>query len=619
MALHTDLIGKVRALYYETKQQNISTGADFKEIGPPAWTFPENNGAASNSIGEMQKVFLFGAWYPVVARGDGAPDWHTDPIEKARWPDNVSTDRIDTRGANRPGDVKLVWEPSRFYQLFDLCSQGAVGAEVAATHVTSWIDQNAWMIGVHWDNALEAALRTISWISADSRLSRLGFSAWTKVRNRVISALWWHGKFIDAHLSLDGYNHLIGDAAGLAVLGASYPELPGAKRWRDRGFKILLNEIDRQILEDGGYVEQAPAYARFVADLYILVGHVAGGYRTQQGAQFWQAAVRLLHTLMLQATPRGELPGYGDDDGAMVLWTGPSRHRLGLSLALAAAISGRSDFKYVSALSDCTDRAREIITTVLGPERLAAFDELHAGPPSETSVCLADSGIAIFRSDWGIESDWLLFKCGPMGVAHGAHAHPDNLQILWQKKGWPSLKDPGTPTYNGDQTLRNGSTSTYTHNTVCVDGCSQAVRQSRFVWRELTHGEQLHAEQEANRWKANGSITYDVEGQRVKHERVVEVEGQRVAVIDTVQCTGGHKLALGFLFEGSLRWDALNSQIFAPGRVTIDVAYSGWRTVLTEDTYTCPIYNVKDTATRLVFSADMNEVFEGTIVFSRDD
>ncbi len=509
----------------------------------------------------------------------------------------------------------FVWEASRFYHLFDLCERRGEARKIISMHVSSWIDQNPWMIGVHWDNALEASLRAISWVYADGRLAQQGDDEWVKIRKKVLSAIWWHGRFIEKHLSVGGYNHLIGDAAGLTVIGASYPDMADADRWRNRGVEILMGEIDRQILKDGTHVEQAPAYARFVADLYLLAGHVLGGTASLEGQKCWAAAEKLLEALMWQVTPTGNLPGYGDD-GVTVFWTCPPDLRVAISLGIAASITRRRDFKHVCLLSGGVDRVRQIIGRVFGTDRLCVFDNIVPSAPVKKSVCLSKAGVAIHRTGWTQNSKWVLFKCGPMGTGGCAHGHADILQVLWHNKYWPALKDPGTPTYNGDDALRWESTSTEQHNTVCVDGQSQATLTGRFNWESLVAGQELRVRESGDSWIAEGTVSYEVMGQHVKHRRKVENMLEFVIIEDEVQCHGEHSVLASLLFDGLLRWNSETGELLTENGRGVRIEFSGWKEASVKMAYISPVYSKKVPATRLVLTAPMYNCFCGSISFA---
>ena len=59
-------------------------------------------------------------------------------------------------------------------------------------------------------------------------------------------------EYIQRHLSAfsSANNHLIGEAAGLAITGMAFPILPNAATWRDCGLRILEAELPWQIYPD---------------------------------------------------------------------------------------------------------------------------------------------------------------------------------------------------------------------------------------------------------------------------------------------------------------------------------------------------------------------------------
>ena len=472
-------------------------------LARPAWVPAGERPDGRYWGAEARGVHLFGRWYPRAA------DWHTDPVHGVKWPSRTPTRQIPIRTGDRPGDVQYVWVPSRFYHLFDRPDE-------AAADVAAWIRQNPPRYGVHWDNALEASARVIQWSFAD------GAGVFDSVlRPRVHSALWHHGRFIVRRLSRRGYNHRVGDAAGLVALGVSYPAMPGASDWRATGQEALHGEIERQILPDGSHVEQSPAYARFVADFYLLSGFLL------HDKALSRAAERILDALLLQATPDADHPGYGDDDGATVLWNARGADRLAISLGVAGTVLDRPDFRAAGAR--CAGRVDEILRRVHGTR---AQEPGRWDRPR--SAVLPDAGVAVHSAG----TQWVLFKCGPLGAS--GHGHADALSVL--ARGPVTLLDPGTPTYNGDDELRRFSTGTAAHNSVCIDGISQAERTGRFRRGELA-GELVSVEDDGTRWSARGRVRYG----RVEHSRLVVAGAGHLRLEDRVGCPGEHEATVRLL------------------------------------------------------------------------
>ena len=74
-----------------------------------------------------------------------------------------------------------------------------------------------------------------------------------------------HGFHIAHHLSYysSPYNHLVGEAAGLHMIGSLFPQLKTAQYWEQLGWSILESNIDQQFFSDGMCVEQATFYHHF--------------------------------------------------------------------------------------------------------------------------------------------------------------------------------------------------------------------------------------------------------------------------------------------------------------------------------------------------------------------
>ena len=181
-------------------------------------------------------------------------------------------------------------------------------------------------------------------------------------------------------------------------------------------------------------------------------------------------------------------------------------------------------------------------------------------------------------------AQWLLFKCGPMG--EGCHGHADQLQVL--ARGRVTLLDPGTPTYNGDDALRDASTATAAHNPVTVDGRSQAERAARFRWGTRTDGAGLAL--------AEGGVRGQVRYGDVAHARRARWDGRALVLHDDVACPGEHEVTASLLAPGPLR-----------------IEHDGWERVREEPATWSPVYADVRPAVRTVLRARMRDRFRGRI------
>jgi uncharacterized heparinase superfamily protein len=124
--------------------------------------------------------------------------------------------------------------------------------------IDSWLDDNPPLTGINWASMLEIGLRTISWTMAAHFLAatRCALPA------RFFDAIERQLTHVEQHLSyyFSPNTHLTGEALALYVVGQAFPELPGSRRWVTLGRDVLLREIERQILPDGGHAERSTRY-----------------------------------------------------------------------------------------------------------------------------------------------------------------------------------------------------------------------------------------------------------------------------------------------------------------------------------------------------------------------
>lgn len=588
------------------------------KLDPPAWIPRACDRPRGPSFAPADSVFAFGRWWPMPKDRAGSPDWTKDPITGTVWPGRRRTDRIPIRAEERPGDVKLVWEPSRFLHAFDRVHDGEEGENQVARDISSWVEQTRLNRGVHWDNGLEAALRALSWIYADAILTQRGNARWLQVRLGVLTALRHHAEFIEATIDPGEYNHLVGDALGLLAIGASYPGMKGAQGWLERGRDVLRGEVSRQVLRDGGHAERAPAYARFVADIYLVASLVLRPIDVHESEALARVSRSILENLLLQAGPSGTLPGYGDDDGAQVLWPCEPESRLAISAGLVGARLDWSEGLRSVGTDSSHARVQEIASRLLPAEEAKRIDHRTRGAGErvgQESVVLEETGVVVGRTP----SSWALSRCGSAGVGRGGHAHMDQLSVLWEStSGW-SLVDPGTPTYNASDVIREESTSTRAHNSVSIDGHSQAERTGRFAWNRLPCAMLGEAADHPWGWEAEGVVTYSTASGQVRHKRRVALRDTALVLRDSIEIPGEHRASARLLVHAGQRaapaWNGRLGCAAADGLPPLLISKDGWSAIRAESATYSPIYASHEAVLGIVVEATFRDAFSATIEF----
>lgn len=384
-----------------------------------------------------------GAW-PALGfdwRWQDEPDiWRRAPDTGRLWP-HAFFGGIPYRAGNPHGDIRVAWEPARLQQLVALALSARRGSGTDAvtlleSQLRSWVAANPPYLGIHYISAMECGLRLIAVCHAldlaRDRLTRPD-ETWPAALDLVHS----HAPLIEQRLSLFSSrgNHTIAECAGLVYAGLLFREHPRAARWRKRGLDILGPEAARQVLEDGGGIERAFEYHRFVIDLLGLVDRLLAHAGEETPKEIAAALARGRRFLAAVTLPDGQVMPVGDGDGGWAL----SRH-----------------------------------LRLNGPDTLTA----------ETVVHFRQSGYSVLRAEGG-DATIALFDHGPHGMAPSyGHAHADALSLLLYRNGEPILIDPGTFTYTGPPAWRRYFRSTAAHNTVTVNGRDQAVQETAFQWSE---------------------------------------------------------------------------------------------------------------------------------------
>lgn len=407
-------------------------------------------------------------------------NWLRDPLTGREWPLSFYAD-VDIRDGQAIGGVKWVWELNRHHHLVTLgkayfLSGDERYAQEVCAQLKSWIESNPPRVGVNWTSPLELAIRLINWVWALAFIR--GAAALTpKTFGLVLQSVLQQTHHISRHLSAhsSANNHLIGEAAGLAIVGLFLPELPNAEKWRDKGLGILEREIEKQIYPDGVPAEQAIHYLAFVLDFNLLAWRSAE-LKGLPAPPIWydrlEAACEFICHVMDE---EGHVPAIGDSDDAWVvrLDDRPQANNYRSILATAAVLLERPDFKAMAGRWD------EQSLWLLGPSGREAFEALPTEATSFGSRLFEEGGYCVMRAPGRV----ITFDCGPLGyLSIAAHGHADALSLTVSLEGQPVLIDPGTYAYQEGGEKREYFRSTAAHNTVVVDGEDQSEMLGPFLW-----------------------------------------------------------------------------------------------------------------------------------------
>jgi uncharacterized heparinase superfamily protein len=428
-------------------------------------------------------------------------DWHLDPVHGKRAPLDPWF-KIPFLDFAVVGDHKVTWELNRHQHLVSLAKAQLLSGDKKYVRELmalwrSWIKANPYPLGINWGSTLEVAFRSLSWIWVDQLLAGTAECAdlLSELRSELAPALAFHGRYIERYLStyFSPNTHLLGEAVALFFLGTLYPQMPGAARWKESGWRIVLHEAGRQVRPDGVYFEQSLHYHVYALDFFLYARVLAARNGMEIPPAYDQALGRMLDVVAALAQA-GPAEGFGDDDGGR-LWN-PRRNRteqMTDPLVLGAVIYDRE-----FSAAQLTEEA----IWLFGDRAVEELSRARPTPAAQ-SLVFPDGGLYVL-ADSQPYAQTLVVDAGPQGVGRSGHGHADALSLRLTMNGRRWLVDSGSGVYiSKDPADRNTLRGTGAHNTMRVDGVDQAVADEPFSW---TH---IPATQAEN-WIAGKSFTYFV-------------------------------------------------------------------------------------------------------------
>ena len=406
-------------------------------------------------------------------------DWHLDAAHGLRSP-LIPWFKINFLDFAAIGDHKVTWELSRHQHMVTMAKAWLLtGHDVYAQEIIaqwySWQRANPYPLGLNWASSLEVAFRSLSWVWLLHLLAECPVVP-PSFQNDLVHALALNGRHIDRYLStyFSPNTHLLGEAVALFFIGTLCPQISAAESWKKNGWKIVQEEITRQVRPDGVYFEQSLYYHVYALDFFLHARLLAArnGLMVPSGFDLILRKMLAVVAAVAQAAPAD---GFGDDDGGRVF--NPRRNRaehMTDPLAIGAAIFHDENLR---ASTPVTEEAIWLI----GEQALPSNVQKPCSGPQTNSQSFRDGGLYVAGSSEPFEQQ-MIIDAGPQGMGRSGHGHADALSVKLAFEGRRWLVDAGTCCYIGPGNDRNIFRGTRAHNTLAVDGIDQAEAAGPFAW-----------------------------------------------------------------------------------------------------------------------------------------
>jgi hypothetical protein len=460
-----------------------------------------------------------------VSEPNSNPDWVTNPDSGYKYDARKHWTEIPDYSA-QAGDIKYVWERSRFSWIYDVVRYdhhfGDDHGKYVFSEIGSWIDSNPINCGPNYRCSQEISIRLLNWLFALHFYSNSPALS-EGVFNKMQHFIYWHLHHIYHNINFSRIavrnNHAITETLMLYLGGLFFPTMPGAGNWKQKGKEWFEQEIAYQVYEDGTFLQYSMNYHRIVVQLLTWAITLSENNGERFNETVYDRARKSL-TFLGTCTndTNGWLPNYGANDGALFFPLSSTHYRdyRPQLNALAASLG-------ISAFDNPTNEDASWYNI--------NKDIKHSWAPANGTHSFTLGGYYIIR-----EPETLTFiKCGGY---KDRPSQADALHLDIWYRGENVIPDAGSYKYNTDaETIRYFS-GTRSHNTVMLGDNDQMLKGGRFIWYHWIKQANAELIETADTYEFTGTIqAFGHVAPGIIHTRKIVKQKDRAlwSVIDTIK------------------------------------------------------------------------------------
>ncbi|MHB2151114.1 heparinase II/III family protein [Calditrichota bacterium LG25] len=555
------------SLFYFSKPGLVNPNYSFK-------TNKENKIISKAENALNGKIFAFSSAYLDYSDSEGHINWHLNPILKIEAPRNIPWNKLPDFGTY--GDIKLIWEASRFPQVFFFINAFSLTKDEkfpigCLQQIEHWIDNNPFPYGVHYKCGQEISFRLFAWVLALDYFYEFLSSELTRkiVKNIYISLLRIAANVDFAAKSVKN-NHSISEAAGLLIGGLLFPQFPDSESFVQKGLKYLQKELTYQVYADGSYIQHSFNYQRLVLDVLSFVLTIAQKMNFSVPSFLKSKHKKLLNFLNAFVQPNGFLPNYGHNDGSLLF-----------PLSTRVYRDFRENLNWAGALQT------PALSYFPQNNTLVDFFGLTKGPEKkpETPTRFDAGGYYILRN----ENFFTFVRCH--SYKHRP-AHSDMLHLDIWHKDLNIFCDTGTFSYNTDTEFKKNFFGTLGHNTIMLNDSNQMQEILHFGWADWLKSKLLKYASDTFIGEHYGYLKRF----KVVHRRQIRLKNNKIQVIDVIS-GNNQSINIKQIWNSPLTFKQIDDTKFANAVVSIYSSISGRQT----KSLISDFYNSYVSGTRIIF------------------
>jgi hypothetical protein len=441
-------------------------------------------------------------------------DWKKNPQSNYRYPENQHwTEVVDY--SKDTGDIKFVWEPSRFSFLYTIVRNDYHNnqdhSDWVINKILDWIEKNPINEGPNYKCSQEISLRVMNWTFSlyfyknTNALTEENFS-------KIIHSIYWQLKHVCSNISFSRIsvrnNHAITETLMLYIGGLLFPFFPESKKGKEKGKNWFEEEIAYQIYEDGTYLQFSMNYHRVVIQLLTWAIRLSDIHNEKFKNIVYERAYKSLNFLyQCQEEGNGNLPNYGSNDGALFFKLSDADYRDYRPQldALHQILCNQPLYEksYEDALwylNDNLNNSRKAYPLIKKNFGIMKFPV---------------GGFYLIREP----ETFTFIRCGKY---KDRPAQADNLHIDIWHKGMNICPDGGSYQYNTDAKLLKYFMGTESHNTVMLDDYDQMLKGFRFVWLNWSQAIEANLIENEGYYEFEGAVScFTYLNPQIVHKRII--------------------------------------------------------------------------------------------------